>query len=313
MNLKLLFAVLIATVTSCAACHAQNKPPITDAVFSPDGKSLVVCSQTGLQVFSWPELRLQKTAKPSFANLHSLAFSADGKQIAVGGGNPTEEGIVEIFSWPKCESQAKLSAHNDSVVSLTWHGSKHLISASLDRSVIRWDLKTQKAVRTFVGHSRGVSSVCIVQDDQIVTAGYDHSVRVWDVKSGKRVRSLNQHTKPVNAIAVRPVAEGLPMIATAGGDHTIRFWQPTIGRMVRFVRLESEPLDIAWVSETRIVASCADGKARLVDTENVKVIRAFPAIHEWAYAIALHPDDGSIVVAGSNGQLQKLELDGSKK
>ena len=64
-----------------------QEPPITDIAFAPNGRSLVGCSQKGLQVFSWPDLKLQKRVEVSCANLHCLMFSPDGSQLAVGGGN----------------------------------------------------------------------------------------------------------------------------------------------------------------------------------------------------------------------------------
>ena len=100
------------------------------------------------------------------------------------------------------------------------------------------------------------------------------------------------------------------MVASASGDRTIRFWQPTIGRMVRYVRLESEPLAIAWLSNgSLLVASCVDGRVRAVDTDNVSVVETLPAIDGWAYGIAVHPTDGSLVVSGSDGQLRRLKMD----
>ena len=299
---------LLGTSTLRGAELSVTKPPITDIAFAPDGKSLVCCSQTGLQVFSWPETKLHKHFEASFANLHSLAFSPDGKRLAVGGGHPAEEGIVEVFSWPACESQMKLSEHDDSVVSVVWRGNNKLVAASLDRLLTLWDLQTKTTVKTYQGHSRGVTSVCILNNGAMVTAGHDHSVRVWDGESGALIRSMNQHTKPVNSMAAWPVSVGKPLVATAAGDRTIRFWQPTIGRMMRYVRLESEPLDIAWVSESQMIASCVDGQARVIDTVNVKVLQSIPVIKGWAYAVAVHPIDSTIAVAGSDGQLHRVRL-----
>ena len=310
--LSIVFVSLLGTTTLCGQERPVTKPPITDIAFAPDGKSLVSCSQKGLQVFSWPELRLQKTVEASSANLHCLEFSPDGNQLAVGGGDPSEEGIVEVFSWPECKSQMTLPGHDDSVMSVVWKGNMNLVSASLDRSLTLWDLETQKTVKTYQGHSRGVSSACILNTGEMVTAGQDQSVRVWNSESGKLIRSLNQHSKPVNSMEVCPVSAAKPMVATAAGDRTIRFWQPTIGRMVRYIRLESEPLDIVWVSESQIVASCVDGQARVVDTENVEVLQTIPAINGWAYAVAIHPKDGTIAIGGSEGQLRRVGLQKSK-
>lgn len=306
-----ILSLVIASLSATSTLWGQP-PPITDMAFAPDGKSLVSCSQTGLQVFSWPELQVQKTVEVSFANLHCVVFSPDGNQLAVGGGNPSEYGAVEILSWPECKSHINLSNHDDSVVSVVWRGNKNLISASLDRSMTRWDLKTAAAQISYRGHSRGVSTVCLLDDDIMVTAGHDQSVRVWNVASGKLIRSLNQHTQSVNSMAACPLSSGLPMVATAAGDRTIRFWQPTIGRMMRYIRLESEPLDIAWTSEALLVASCVDGKLRLVDTKNVKVLQTTPMLKGWAYAVAVHPNNQDIAIAGSEGQLFRVTLEKSK-
>ena len=57
------------------------------------------------------------------------------------------------------------------------------------------------------------------------------------------------------------------------------------------------------------MASCVDGSIRVIDADEVKVIQSLPAITGWAYALAVHPTDGSIVVAGADGQLQRMKLD----
>ena len=69
-------------------------------------------------------------------------------------------------------------------------------------------------------------------------------------------------------------------------------------------------MDIAWLSGgLYVAASCADGRVRIVDPDTVEVIDDFPGIDGWAYALAAHPTDGSIVVGGSDGQIRRLLLE----
>lgn len=303
----LLFICLFASTGRAA------EPPITAMAFAPDGESLVAVSQAGLQEFNWPDLERQRTIETSAANLHCLAFSPDGKCLAIGGGNPSEAGIVEVFSWPEGGPISTIDGHSDSVRSAAWRNNSELFTASIDREIKLWNLeKREHPLLTYKGHSRSVDAVCLLNDGKsLISAGADESVRVWDIESAELIRSLNQHTRPVHALSLRPEAEGLPMAASAAGDRTVRFWQPTIGRMVRYVRLESEPLNIAWLNGgDRIVASCKDGAIRIVDVDEVRVTKTLPVITGWAYAIAVHPTDGSLVVGGSDGQLRRIILNG---
>jgi len=283
-------------------------PPITSLAFSHDGKSVVACSQAGLQVFDWPTLNLQKIIKVQANNIHDLAFSPGGDRLAVGGGNPAIKGIVEIFSWPEGKSLHVLKKHHDSVTAVAWLDASSLASASLDRRIILWDLHTGTQIQDLKGHSKGVSSLCFLNDkDMLVSTGIDQSVRVWDLTSGELIRSMNNHTLPVHDLALRPGEAGLPVIVSAGDDRTVRFWQPTIGRMVKFARLKVAPLDVVWLEDgSKVVASCADGRIRIIDPDLVEITNEIPALNGWAYSLTVHPTDGSIVIGGQNGQIKRV-------
>ena len=336
MKLFGLTVLILAALLNVEVVAAE--PPITDVVFFPDGKSVIASSQSGLQILDWPSLIRQRVIDCSAANIHCVAVSPDGKFLAAGGGNPSEDGSVEVFSWPGGERVAVLGSvgegrHKDSVRAVVWESSAKILTAAFDRQIRVWGVEDTSSpqpsspsgrgsqrlavasqtewdcVRTFRGHSKSVSSLCLLPDEKIfVSAGDDQSLRVWNLKTGKLIRSLNQHTRAVHSLARRPSKEGLPMVASASGDRTIRFWQPTIGRMVRYVRLESEPLCLAWLDEDFIVAGCVDGRVRVVNADEVTVTANQAAIDGWVYAIAVSPIDRSVVAAGTGGQIRRIEL-----
>ncbi|MAB78601.1 MAG: hypothetical protein CMJ89_04525 [Planctomycetes bacterium] len=286
---------------------SKTQPPITALVFTPDGEAVVAASQRGLQVHHWPGLTLVKTIPIRLPNLHDLAFSPAGDRIAIGGGDPSEAGLVNVLSWPRGESVRQVGDHDDSVFASAFRDDSALLSAGFDRRIVLWDLQAGTALRDFKGHSRGVTALCWLPGRKVFVSGsLDQSLRVWNADTGELIRSLSQHTGSVHSLALRPSTDPLPMVASAATDRTIRFWQPTIGRMVRYVRLPSEALSIAWVDEETLVASCRDGKLRVVNTFTVQIERELPAVAKLGYSLAVHPTDGSVAVGGLNGEIRRV-------
>ena len=77
--------------------------------------------------------------------------------------------------------------------------------------------------------------------------------------------------------------------------------------MVRFARLNCQPLAIAWLNDgSAMAAACDDGRVRLIDPNTVQIVQELDGIAGWAYAIAVHPHDNSLLVGGSDGQLKRL-------
>ena len=216
----ILFTVAVTVSLNASA----TEPPITAIAFAPSGDSVAAVSQSGLLEFSWPELKLTRTIKISLPNLHAVAFSPDGKQIAVGGGYPSEEGAVAVLSWPDGNLVTTFDDHEDSVRSVVWLDNSRLVSSSIDRTIKLWSIDTDNVASTFIGHSRSVDAVCLLRDGKtLVSTGVDQSVRVWDLTSQTLDRSLNQHTDEVLDLALRPGTDELPMVASCAADRTVRF------------------------------------------------------------------------------------------
>ena len=249
---SLSWVFMLASVATASAAD----PPVTSLAFSPCGETLVACSQTGVSLYDWPTLKLRRTVETTSSNLHDAAFSPNGSVLAIAGGTPSENGTVNLFSWPKCEQQSVLRGHSDSVMSVVWMNDTKLVTASLDHQVAIWDTATGKPLHRLNGHSRGVRTLAVLRpEQQFVSAGIDHALRLWEAQPGTLVHGLSLHTGTVTKLSSRPGIYPVPVIASASEDRTVRFWQPTIGRMVRFVRLPSVPLDIDWFPD-RIANRC---------------------------------------------------------
>jgi len=287
------------------------QPPITAVAFAPDGESVLVGSQLGVQIRNWPELALRQEIRTDIANVHDISFSPNGKQVALAGGNPGEDGQIEIMTWPAGTVANKLVGHDDSVMSVAWIDDQRLSSASLDQRVIVWEASSGKQTQVLRGHSRGVSGLAFIAGGDILVSGSrDESLRVWELGTGQLKYSLTIHTQPIHRLAVRPSQAGLVMLASASDDRTVRLWQPTIGRMVRFARLPSKPLDICWFADgSGLVAGCEDGRLYVVDAETIQITDKRQVLAEgWVYSVSAHPRERSVVVGGSQGRIVKEDF-----
>ena len=285
-------------------------PPITAAAFTPDGSAVVVGSQRGIELFTWPELQPTGSLSSNLPHIHDLVFSPDATRLAAAGGRPAESGEVELYGWPEREPQARATLDKELIYQIAWRSdSKQLAAVGGSYQVSLFDT-AGTVERQFQGHSRGVLSVGYLEADTfLVSAGLDHSLRLWNLAERRLQRTLNNHTRAINDLAVRPGVTAQPIVATASADRTVRIWWPVVGRLVRFARLASEPLSITWTPDgTLVLAACRDGHLRAVDPETVEVVTDTLALDGWAYTVAAAHNGSHAFVGGEAGQMRCVPL-----
>ncbi len=298
-------AVLAVLCVSLFSATAVAAPPVTAAAFSPDGKRVVLGSQAGIEVRSWPELKTESRLTTELSHVHDLAFAPDGKTLLAAGGSPAKSGTVEVLSWPDGKLVRRVTEHKDLVYRVAWSpdGSRWA-TASGDTTCRVFAAESGKPMAQFDGHSRAALALAFLPDGKTVASvGTDQTLQLWDAASGKHVRTLDNHTAAVNDVAVRPATPAaVPVVATVGEDRTVRLWQPTIGRMVRFARLDSVPRAVAWSADgDRLLVACNDGKLRVLDFDTLDVVTEKKGLDGRAHALARHPKADRAVLLGGVG------------
>lgn len=284
-------------------------PPITAAAFAPDGKQVILGSQEGLEVRSWPELKVVSHLKTELSHVHDLAFSPNGKLLLVAGGSPAKSGVVELLSWPEGKLIRRVAEHRDLIYRVAWSpDGLTWASVSADATSRVSSTESGKLLARFEGHSRAVLALSFLPDGKtIVSAGVDQTLQLWEAASGKPIRTLDNHTATVNDVATRPVTSNNapPILASIGEDRTVRLWQPSIGRLMRFTRLESVPRVVAWSSNgNRLYVGCNDGKLRVLDFETLDVIGEKQGLEGRIHTLIPDPADDRTVLLGGAGVIK---------
>ena len=309
------FSTLILAVSSVAS---GAEPPFTAVAFSPDHKQVLLGSQRGMEVRSWPELMFEATIPTELIHVHDVSFSPDGKTLLAAGGSPAEKGVVEIISWPDRKLVRRLECHEDVIYAVTWApDGLRWATASADGICQFFEMNTGRKIAGYEGHSRAVLSLRFTPDGQsIASSGVDQTLRLWDSATGKHVRTLDNHVGSVTGIAIRPSNvnrdphsidevtqknsdSSRAMLATISEDKTVRLWQPAIGRLMRFTRLPSIPRALAWSAVgDRLFVGCNDGRVRVLDTDSMEVVQDLEGLEGRIHEIVVDSNGRSILIAG---------------
>jgi WD40 repeat protein len=153
---------------------------------------------------------------------NSLAFSSDGKTLAIGSGEPSRSGDITLWDMATGKLTTNYAErHLDSIFALDFSpDGKLLASGGADKAVRITDLSTGKVVKVFEGHTHHVLGLSWRADGRVLaSSGADNVVKVWDWTTGDRRKSVDGWDKEVTGIHYLGAAD---LIATSAGDTKLR-------------------------------------------------------------------------------------------
>lgn len=163
----------------------------------------------------------------------AVDFSPNGKQLATGGGAPSQTGELILWDLEGMTRIRKFSnAHSDTVFGVEFsHDGKFLLSGGADKLAKVFEVETGNLLRAFEGHTNHVLAVSWKADgSSMITAGADHVIKFWEIDSGSQIRTISNYSKQVTSAEF--VGTGDNMISCSG-DKNIRFHNPSSGKNFR--------------------------------------------------------------------------------
>jgi WD40 repeat protein len=218
-------------------------------------------------VVNVPKISLKVPVLPQAA---SLAFSKDGKYLAVGLYRE-----VKLFEVANPQSVKVLGGHADVVHCVAFSpDGKYLAAAGGPPAqwgeIKIWDLSTGECVRTIQGHTDFIYAVAWSPDSKsLVSGSYDKLVKVWEAGTGKEIRTLKDHADAVYAVAWSSKGN---WIATGSADRSIKVWDAATGKRLYTITGHGDIIYALAFNQagTQLVSAGADKTIRTWNLTNEK-------------------------------------------
>jgi hypothetical protein len=288
-------------------------PSVSALAFRGDGRILAVGTH-GLVVL-WdlvdgrPACVLCNVPGP----VHALAFSRDGKRLAVGAGLPARTGSVRVYAVPGGTLVHDFAGHGDVVFGLAFRpDGAQLASASFDQTVRFWDLARNRTAGVFRGHSDFVYDVAYDRDGKtLLSVGKDRAIKRIDVSKVKELKTYSGHNSDVLAVAVQPKGT---MFVTAGDEPQLRWWSAEDEKPSKRISGHSGPVhQLAFSGDgSRLISAGGDGGVRLWDGSTGAFIKVLAGPAEWQYSVSLTDDASLAAAAGWDGLVRVWETPSGK-
>ena len=254
-----------------------------------------------------PKIPDVKPRVPVKAEIGSLAYSPDGKLLAVGSYKQ-----VELLDASTGKRVATLSGHADVVRALAFSRDGKLLAAAgglpaRSGEVIVWDAASRTMIATIHGHGDCIYAVAFSADGRrVATSSYDKLIKLWDAATEKETATLKDHIDSIYALKFSP--DGT-RIASGAADRTVKLWDAATGQ--RLFTL-SESLEGVLTldfhpSGKQIAAAGADKFIRIWDlTDKGGTMVQSMAGHEEAILKIAYSPDGKKLVSSSTDRSIKV-------
>jgi WD40 repeat protein len=237
----------------------EHPDQYADVAFAPAGRWLAVVGEATeiWEVSAYGTLReagRKDWGEPSLRSPRAIAFSRDGRRLAIGGTNPD----VIVAEVPNL-ALATRCTHNDWAVDVALNADGTLLAAAVDDNTARvWRIPGCEEVLR-IDHRSGVSAVALSPDEtMLATASHDGEAKVVRIADGQPVASV-RHPLGIWAAEFSPDGRYL---ATGGSDAVARVWDLDRGMEHRRMFHEAEVHAVAFSSDGAYLATAsADGTA----------------------------------------------------
>ncbi|MBE7434643.1 MAG: WD40 repeat domain-containing protein [Anaerolineales bacterium] len=274
---------------------SKNNPLLLILLFS----AILLTAFTPASAQTGNLVRVLELSPSGYERAHTLAFSSDGKHLAVGGTSGIYLFDTAQFSQPEF-IQTGVWAR-----SLLFLPQTNLLAAGLfDNTIKFWDISTLRNSDSFTEPTGWVRSLSLSRDGSLLSAASDDdTIRIWNVNTGELTLAINEAT----GIRITALSPDGSLVAGGLSDNSIRVWKVSNGELLYTLTGHTDwPRCLAFSPDGGILASCGfDRTIHLWKVSNGSLSRVLEGHKSSILGIAFSPD-GETIATGSVDQTVRL-------
>jgi eukaryotic-like serine/threonine-protein kinase len=299
---------------------------INQVVFSPRGGLLASASQDGtVRLWDVATSKALQVLPMGTNSVGALAFSSDGKWLAVGeglrtpsGGTPAMRylpkslpGLARIAVWnlETYRLERMMDAHVQGVLGLAFVPySQRLVSSGLGQGVQLFDVTTGEVVPV------KTSPAAMVFDLVAFPDGHELAAITWTpyldsgdilILDADTLETKRRFSQPVGKVLCLAVSPDGSKLASAGADHIARLWDPRSGtELTAFHGHSSEIAALAFSADGGLLASAGADAVKVWTVDRSPVRQAIATRNSFSVAFA--PDGKLFACAGRGVEVRDV-------
>jgi WD40 repeat protein len=295
--------------------YKDHAGPVGSVQWSPDGNYLASAGiGSDMKLWdAWTGHTLHTFTTFHENGVGSIAWSHDGKRIAVGTWQALGPGYAEIFDASTYKTLLTYQGHQtcSSVDGVAWSpDDQYVVSSGCDGTVQVWKSKTGKLLKTF--HFRyqvlDVGPVAWSPDGTSIAATStntttDSEVQLWNFATGQTQSIYRGHKGLVDSLIWSANSK---LLLSSGSDHTVQVWEATTSKNLITYREHTGRVYSADFSPDgkRIVSASEDKTVREFDTATGNTLLIYKDHTGPVYAAVWSPDGTEVASASGDGTVR---------
>jgi WD40 repeat protein len=276
---------------------------INDAVFSPDGLSVVAAHQsTGISRWNAAAGSPERPRFPTDLSsgghrVWSTAISPNSKRLLTG----HQSGMVKLWNM-KTGGAIHTLYHTGTVFEVAFNANgKRFVTASQDGTAKIWDTQSGRELLTLYGNESGVVAATFSPDDRYLATANGAEVKVWDIspRGSQEWFDLYGHRDEVTSVVYSPDGQHL---ATGGTDNRLTIWDAESGVIEHAERAYGEIQDIAFDPDGSYMAvALGNNHVRVWEVQYLDQFLKLEGHVDRVTSVAYRPDGNHIATGSLDG------------